>query len=88
MSEDTGGVYVAFGASAKTSTRRTTTKFNPVERCWGTSEKHWNGTILVGAPTMLECAKRITWTGLYPVVDQSRRSVGKPSPRRRLPRGQ
>ncbi len=28
-------------------------KYNPVERCWGILEKHWNGTQLVDVDTML-----------------------------------
>lgn len=47
-------------------------KYNPIERCWGILEKHWNGTQLVDAPTMLEWAKSMTWKGLHPVVDLSR----------------
>jgi hypothetical protein len=133
VNEDTGGLYVAFGSSAKTSDfivdsltawweqqspayregitrlqikadngpessgRRTQflkrmvdfadhigkpvqllyyppyhSKYNPIERCWGILEKHWNGTKLVDASTMLEWAKSMTWKGLHPVIDLSR----------------
>ncbi|MEZ5577296.1 MAG: hypothetical protein R3F44_17400 [Candidatus Competibacteraceae bacterium] len=29
-------------------------KYNPIERCWGILEKHWNGAKLVDAQIMLE----------------------------------
>ena len=32
-------------------------KYNPVERCWGILEKHWNGTKLVEVDIMLEWAR-------------------------------
>ena len=47
-------------------------KYNPIERCWGILEQHWNGTKLIDAETMLEWAKSMTWKGLYPVVALSR----------------
>lgn len=46
-------------------------KYNPVERCWGILEPHWNGTKLVDATTMLEWAKSMTWKGLHPIVELS-----------------
>ena len=46
-------------------------KYNPIERCWGILEQHWNGTKLIDAKTMLEWAKRMTWKGLHPVVELS-----------------
>ncbi len=47
-------------------------KYNPVERCWGILEQHWNGTKLTDAETMLQWAKTMTWNGLHPVVELSR----------------
>lgn len=47
-------------------------KYNPIERCWGVLEKHWNGTKLVDVQTMLEWAKSMTWKGLHPVVTLSK----------------
>jgi len=32
-------------------------KYNPVERCWGILEKHWNGAKLTDTEAMLEWAK-------------------------------
>ena len=33
-------------------------KYNPIERCWGILELHWNGTQLRDVDTMLEWTKR------------------------------
>ncbi len=52
-------------------------KYNPVERCWGILEKHWNGTKLVDVNTMLEWAKTMTWKGVNPVVNLSRKGYQK-----------
>jgi len=43
-------------------------KYNPIERCWGVLEKHWNGAKLIDAQTMLEWARSMTWKGRHPVV--------------------
>ncbi|KAB2933780.1 MAG: hypothetical protein F9K25_05270 [Candidatus Contendobacter sp.] len=45
---------------------------NPIERCWGSLEQHWNGTKLVDINTMLEWAKNMTWKGIHPIVKLSR----------------
>jgi hypothetical protein len=52
-------------------------KYNPIERCWGILELHWNGTQLRDAATMLEWAKRMTWKGLKPGVELSRKVYAK-----------
>jgi hypothetical protein len=52
-------------------------KYNPIERCWGILEQHWNGTKLINAETMLEWAKSMTWKGLHPVVELSRQVYQK-----------
>ncbi len=44
-------------------------KYNPVERCRGILEKHWNGAKLVDVKTMLEWAKSMTWKGVHPIVE-------------------
>jgi Rhodopirellula transposase DDE domain len=38
---------------------------------------HWNGTQLTDAETMLEWAKQMTWKGLKPVVELSRKVYAK-----------
>lgn len=43
-------------------------KYNPIERCWGILEKHWNGTLLRDLPTLLAWAKSMTWKGIHPIV--------------------
>jgi hypothetical protein len=52
-------------------------KYNPIERCWGILEQHWNGTKLVDAETMLEWAKSMTWKGIRPIVRLSRATYRK-----------
>lgn len=48
-------------------------KYNPIERCWGILELKWNGAKLIDVETMLGWAKRMTWKGLHPVVELSRK---------------
>ncbi|WP_341531928.1 transposase (plasmid) [Nostoc sp. UHCC 0302] len=43
-------------------------KYNPIERCWGILEQHWNGTKLVDVETMLSWASSMTWKGLHPIL--------------------
>lgn len=43
-------------------------KYNPVERCWGVLENHWNGAILDTVNTVVEFAKTMTWKGSNPHV--------------------
>ena len=43
-------------------------KYNPIERCWGVLEQHWNGTKLLNVETMLAWAQSMTWKGLHPIV--------------------
>jgi len=43
-------------------------KYNPIERCWGVLEQHWNGTLLSTVDTALSWAGTMTWKGLHPVV--------------------
>jgi hypothetical protein len=44
-------------------------KYNPIERCWGILEEHWNGTLLNTVNTVLEWAGTMTWKGVRPAVD-------------------
>ncbi len=52
-------------------------KYNPIERCWGILELHWNGTKLVDMETMVEWAKTMTWKGIHPIVELSRKLYQK-----------
>ncbi len=44
-------------------------KYNPVERCWGVLEQHWNGTLLDSVETVVRFAATMTWKGRRAVVD-------------------
>jgi Rhodopirellula transposase DDE domain len=52
-------------------------KYNPIERCWGILELHWNGTQLREVSTMLAWAKSMTWKGIKPIVKLSRKVYAK-----------
>jgi hypothetical protein len=43
-------------------------KYNPIKRCWGILEMHWNGAKLTDVLTMLLWAQSMTWKGLNPIV--------------------
>jgi hypothetical protein len=43
-------------------------KYNPIERCWGIMEQHWNGTLLADVKTLLSWASSMTWKGISPIV--------------------
>jgi len=44
-------------------------KYNPIERCWGILENHWNGTWLDSIDTVLQFAKTMTWQGKHAIVE-------------------
>jgi len=52
-------------------------KYNPIERCWGILEIHWNGAKLVDVETMLAWAQSMTWKGLHPVIKLSKKIYKK-----------
>jgi hypothetical protein len=52
-------------------------KYNPIERCWGILEQHWNGAKLVDVDAMLGWAKSMTWKGIRPTVELSRKLYQK-----------
>ena len=43
-------------------------KYNPVERCWGILENHWNGSILHDIEAVMGYASSMTWKGRHPIV--------------------
>lgn len=43
-------------------------KYNPIERCWGTLERKWNGALLNCMKVVLYWAQRMTWCGRHPEV--------------------
>ncbi len=44
-------------------------KYNPVERCWGILEQHWNGALLDSVAAVTRFTKSMTWKGQHPVVE-------------------
>lgn len=43
-------------------------KYNPIERCWGVLEQHWNGSLLDELQVALDFIESMTWRGVHPVV--------------------
>ncbi len=43
-------------------------KYNPIERCWGILELHWNGSLLDSIAAVLGFARSMTWKGKHPEV--------------------
>ena len=43
-------------------------KYNPIERCWGILELHWNGSLLDSIDAVLGFARTMTWKGKHPGV--------------------
>ena len=43
-------------------------KYNPIERCWGILENHWNGALLDAIDPVLQFAATMTWKGIHPIV--------------------
>jgi transposase len=44
-------------------------KYNPVERCWGILEQHWNGSLLDSVDAVIRYARTMTWKRKHPVVE-------------------
>lgn len=43
-------------------------KYNPIERCWSSLQKKWNGVLLTCLSVVLSFARRMTWKGQAPEV--------------------
>jgi hypothetical protein len=43
-------------------------KCNPIERCWSSLERKWNGVLLDRLKVVLQCALRMRWKGRHPTV--------------------
>ena len=52
-------------------------KYNPIERCWGILEEHWNGEILDSISKTVNWACTMTWKGIKPVVTLLEKSYKK-----------
>lgn len=44
-------------------------KYNPIERCWGILEHHWNGALLDTVDAVRHYMTSMTWKGIHPIVD-------------------
>ena len=76
---DSGQLFLSLGRSVETSDFIADgielayyppyhSQYNPVERCWSSLERHWNGTLLVDVDTVVQWAKTMTWRGPPPIV--------------------
>jgi len=45
-------------------------KYNPIERCWGVLERHWDGALLETRETVEAWLATMTWKGKRPVVQR------------------
>jgi hypothetical protein len=43
-------------------------KYNPIERCWGILENHWNGALLDSIEAVIRFATTMPWKGRCPIV--------------------
>lgn len=43
-------------------------KYNPIERCWSSLQKKWNGVLLTCWDVVRTCALRMTWKSQHPEV--------------------
>ncbi len=44
-------------------------KYNPIERCWGILEQHWNGALLDSLEAVIQYASTMTWKGTHLAVE-------------------
>jgi len=49
-------------------------KYNPIERCWGVLECHWNGAILDTVERAVQWTASMTWKGIRPIVKTLQRT--------------
>lgn len=52
-------------------------KYNPIERCWGILEMHWNGALLNHVNVMIAWLKSMTWKGTNPIIKLSEKVYEK-----------
>jgi transposase len=45
-------------------------KYNPIERCWSSLEKKWNGVLLNCWEVILAFAARMTWRKMHPRIER------------------
>ena len=56
-------------------------KYNPIERCWSSLEKKWNGVLLNCWEVVLQCALRMRWKGRHPTVKRLEGEYARRRPR-------
>jgi transposase len=49
-------------------------KYNPIERCWGILEKHWNGALLYSIAAVLIWAGTMTWRKIRPLIRETNKT--------------
>ncbi len=52
-------------------------KYNPIERVWGSLEQHWNGALLDSLTAVLGFAQSMTWNQKHPQVNFIQRTYPK-----------
>jgi Rhodopirellula transposase DDE domain len=52
-------------------------KYNPMERCWGRLEPHWNGDLLDSIETIVAFAGSMKWKGKHPTVERITKTYHK-----------
>ena len=52
-------------------------KYNPIERCWGVLERHWDGALLATQETVEHWMASMTWKGQRPVVQRMTQTYRK-----------
>jgi hypothetical protein len=57
-----------YGGKARLAYTTYHSKYNPIERCWGILEQHWNGTLLRDVQILLAWAQNMIWKGIHPIV--------------------
>ena len=45
-------------------------KYNPIERCWSSLQRKWNGQLLNCWEVIRSCALRMTWKKKHPTVER------------------
>jgi transposase len=56
-------------------------KYNPIERCWSSLQRKWNGVLLTCWAIVRKCAERMKWNDFHPTVNWVESSV-RPEPTR------
>jgi hypothetical protein len=51
--------------------------YNPIERCWGILEQHWNSALLTDVETKLAWAQSMTWKGIHPIIELAHQTYDK-----------